>query len=435
MADSYVCSGAIMRCTMGTSQAKLTVLPIRTVYLTGQPMANISDHVSFVNLAPFGRCRSMGFPATASATAAHHGHLTPMPCMHNTPFPWMDGKNDYIIKGDPALLKSSTCACIWGGTISLVTDGQNDTGPADMSKKDTEDFESEQQAEEGLDVDSILDGIQTALDIAGLLPGVGAIPDLTNVAISAFRGDWVGAGISLVAAIPGIGDAATATKLVRNGVKSAAKNAAKDAAKSVAKGVAKDVGKNAAKDVGKNAAKDAGKGAAKDVGKNAAKDAGKGAAKDTGKNTTKTVNKNAANNSPQPAKGKDVKTTDASNKKFLEATQHNKTSRTVNPNDNFDFSKTGNNGSNPFKNDRITADDNYQVDYGKPNVFENTSKPTVDNFTVDNNKPNIFENAGKATEGSKKIDGNSPKALEDTVKQMEKDSKSYPLGHNLDIKG
>lgn len=147
MADSYVCSGAIMRCTMGTSQAKLTVLPIRTVFLTGQPMANISDHVSFVNLAPFGRCRSLGFPATASATAAHHGHLTPMPCMHNTPFPWMDGKNDYIIKGDPALLKSSTCACMWGGTISLVTDGQNDTGPADMSKKAKEKFKNEQKRE------------------------------------------------------------------------------------------------------------------------------------------------------------------------------------------------------------------------------------------------------------------------------------------------
>ena len=107
MADSYVCSGATMKCTMGTSTARLTVLPIRTVFLTGQPMANISDHLTMVNLAPFGRCRSLGFPATAAATAAHHGHLTPMPCMHNTPFPWMGGKMDYIIKGDPALLKSS----------------------------------------------------------------------------------------------------------------------------------------------------------------------------------------------------------------------------------------------------------------------------------------------------------------------------------------
>ena len=140
MADSYVCSGAIMKCSMGTSQAKLTVLPSRTVFLTGQPMANISDHLSMVNLAPFGRCRSMGFPATASAAAANHGSLTPMPCMHNTPFPWMGGKNDYIVKGDPALLKSSTCSCMWGGTISIVDDGQTSTGTVDLNKKTKEIF-------------------------------------------------------------------------------------------------------------------------------------------------------------------------------------------------------------------------------------------------------------------------------------------------------
>lgn len=133
--DSYVCSGAMMKCSMGTSPARLTVLPTRTVFLTGQPMANISDHLSMVNLAPFGRCRSMGFPATASATAANHGTLTPMPCVHNTPFPWMGGKNDYIIKGNPALLKSSTCQCLWGGTISLVTDGQTPVSSIDLSRK------------------------------------------------------------------------------------------------------------------------------------------------------------------------------------------------------------------------------------------------------------------------------------------------------------
>ena len=147
MADSYVCSGATMKCTMGTSTARLTVLPIRMVFLTGQPMANISDHLTMVNLAPFGRCRSLGFPATAAATAAHHGHLTPMPCMHNTPFPWMNGKNDYIVKGDPALLKSSICQCMWGGTISLVTDGQTPTGPADTSKKPSKEFSHNQHKE------------------------------------------------------------------------------------------------------------------------------------------------------------------------------------------------------------------------------------------------------------------------------------------------
>lgn len=149
--DSYVCSGATMRCTMGTSQAKLTVLPTRTVYLTGQPMANISDHLSMINLAPFGNCRSMGFPATAAATAANYGTLTPQPCMHNTPFPWMSGKNDYIIKGDSALLKSSTCQCMWGGTISLVTDGQVGEGTQWLTKKNKQKYTSTQQKADKVD--------------------------------------------------------------------------------------------------------------------------------------------------------------------------------------------------------------------------------------------------------------------------------------------
>ena len=138
MADSYVCSGAMMKCTMGTCPAKLTVLPVRTVFLTGQPMANISDHLTKVNLAPFGLCRSMGFPATASATAAALGTLTPMPCMHNTPFPWMGGKNDYLVQGQPALLKSSTCQCMWGGTICIIDDGQHGEGVQYVQKKQKE---------------------------------------------------------------------------------------------------------------------------------------------------------------------------------------------------------------------------------------------------------------------------------------------------------
>ena len=236
MADSYVCSGATMKCSMGTNQAKLTVLPSRTVFLTGQPMANISDHLSMVNLAPFGRCRSLGFPATASATAANQGSLTPMPCMHNTPFPWMGGKNDYVVKGDPALLKSSTCQCMWGGTISITNDGQKYTGAADMSKVASDVFEDWDASVEGVempDSESILDGIQLGLSVAGFVPGLGAVPDLLNAAISAARGNWSDAGLSVLSAVPLIGDAAAGIKLTKLGV-----NAAKTAkiSKSISSG-------------------------------------------------------------------------------------------------------------------------------------------------------------------------------------------------------
>lgn len=222
--DSYVCSGATMRCTFGDRKAKLTVYPDRTVFLTGQPMANISDHVSLYNIAPFGKCHTTSFPPTGAATAAAHGKLTPMPCVPGTHSNWMQGKDDYIIKGDPALLKSSFCRCCYGGVITITDDGQKDTGRADLSREllvPAEELNRNAEEKSQLDVDSVLDGIQTALDFAGFIPGAGAIPDLLNAAIYAARGDMANAGMSVLAAVPGIGDAAAGAKIAVKGVKAA----------------------------------------------------------------------------------------------------------------------------------------------------------------------------------------------------------------------
>jgi hypothetical protein len=182
-------------------------------------MANIGDHQPFVNVESCGSCQSLLFPPTAEATAANSGELTPMPCMPEVPYKWSGGKNDYIVKGAPALLKSSTCQCIYGGTISLITDGQRNTGPADMSRISIDEFEKDQISAEGLDPDSVLDGIQMALDAAGMVPLAGAVPDLLNAAISACRGNWLDAGISLLAAVPGAGDVVGGAKIAKDGVK------------------------------------------------------------------------------------------------------------------------------------------------------------------------------------------------------------------------
>lgn len=124
-AYSYICSKAKIKCTNGDKISTLTVLPSRTIWLYGQPQANISDHVSMVNIAPCGKCHTTAYPPTGAATAANHGKLTPMPCVPNTPFPWMGGKNDVMLKGDPALISTSKLKCIYGGTITITFDGQN----------------------------------------------------------------------------------------------------------------------------------------------------------------------------------------------------------------------------------------------------------------------------------------------------------------------
>lgn len=154
--NSYVCSGATLKCSFGDKTSRLSVFPDRKVFLTGQPMANTSDHISMYNINPFGKCHTTNYPPTGSATSANHGRLTPMPCVPGTIANWMYGKDDYIVKGQPALLKSSCCRCQWGGVITITNDGQVNTGKPDGNKERRvypEEMKIKQSARMKLDTD------------------------------------------------------------------------------------------------------------------------------------------------------------------------------------------------------------------------------------------------------------------------------------------
>jgi RHS repeat-associated protein len=60
-----------------------------------------------------------------------------------------------------------------------------------------------------------LDGLSMALDVTGIGAAVSWAPDVLNAGISAARGDLSGAGLSLGAAIPGVGNVANAARLAR----------------------------------------------------------------------------------------------------------------------------------------------------------------------------------------------------------------------------
>jgi plasmid stabilization system protein ParE len=62
----------------------------------------------------------------------------------------------------------------------------------------------------------VLNALQTGLSMLGFVPGFGAIADVVNAGISAARGDYLGAGFSLAAAVPFIGDFAAAGKAIRS---------------------------------------------------------------------------------------------------------------------------------------------------------------------------------------------------------------------------
>jgi len=120
----YICGGAQMKCTMGTSPSALVVLPDRQTLLHGQFMGNIMDFKPMVNILPFGLCQSPTNPVVAAATAANLGKLQPMPCIPNTTAPWIPGKIDALLSNQPALLNDCTLICMWAGTISFNDSGQ-----------------------------------------------------------------------------------------------------------------------------------------------------------------------------------------------------------------------------------------------------------------------------------------------------------------------
>ncbi len=121
---NHVCMGAQLQCTMGMAPSKLMVLPTNMVNTSNVPAANIMDHVPMLNVMPFGMCQSPANPTVAAATAAAFGVLTPMPCIPNTPAPWLAGSTTVMLANMPALNQSSKLVCIWAGQISIVQEGQ-----------------------------------------------------------------------------------------------------------------------------------------------------------------------------------------------------------------------------------------------------------------------------------------------------------------------
>lgn len=57
--------------------------------------------------------------------------------------------------------------------------------------------------------------VHSALDVGGMVPGVGAVPDLLNAGIYASEGDKLNTGLSLAAATPLVGLSAGASKLFK----------------------------------------------------------------------------------------------------------------------------------------------------------------------------------------------------------------------------
>lgn len=115
--------GSSMQCSFGAAPSTLMPTP-KTVNTNFVPAGNIMDHIPLINVPPFGMCSCLGNPTVAAATSAAMGVFTPMPCVPNTPAPWMPGKITILLQNFPALDDGSMLQCMYGGTIQFVSAAQ-----------------------------------------------------------------------------------------------------------------------------------------------------------------------------------------------------------------------------------------------------------------------------------------------------------------------
>jgi hypothetical protein len=98
-------------------------------------------------------------------------------------------------------------------------------------------------------LDRILKWIHGALDLAGLTPALGVVPDGVNGAIYVIEGDWANAGLSLGAMVPVFGQGVTTGK---HAVKITRKTLEEAGEAGIKRGIKKETARTAAELVGKS---------------------------------------------------------------------------------------------------------------------------------------------------------------------------------------
>lgn len=126
-----VCDGAVFKCTKGSAPSNLSILPIKQIFLNDKPIAVVSDTKPMVNIKPFGVCLRQQYPP---------------PCTPNISGKW-DNEIKHFICSEPTASTKSTCKCSFGGTISIVQEGQTGIGYASFSAESEEDGKENKKEE------------------------------------------------------------------------------------------------------------------------------------------------------------------------------------------------------------------------------------------------------------------------------------------------
>jgi hypothetical protein len=119
---NLVCTGAALKCSMGTTPATFTA---SGQAVSGRTAAGVVTDVGPKSVPAFGMCTSLQNPAVATASSA--GPLVPQACQPVIAKPWSPGSTKVTIDGVAALDDGSQCKCAWQGAIKVTSAGQATT--------------------------------------------------------------------------------------------------------------------------------------------------------------------------------------------------------------------------------------------------------------------------------------------------------------------
>ena len=111
-----ISSGNMCKCSFGLTPIPLTAFNV-TVNVEGTPIVTNTDTSTLIS---FGMCKTPTNPAVAAVIASSFGTVQQAPCKSVIITPWLNTKNTVLACGKPVCTNSSTCQCMWGGTISII---------------------------------------------------------------------------------------------------------------------------------------------------------------------------------------------------------------------------------------------------------------------------------------------------------------------------
>jgi hypothetical protein len=152
---SYIVHTAMVLCDKAGRQSNVVLTQSHGEFIHGMPQLNVGDNIPFKNILTFGICRSPENPTVQQAAAkviadvkeeTEKGFFDKVmdlisaepsdevgkdlaaqcagACMMMFETEWIDGKEDVLVDGKPALLGRCKLQCIYGGVITLYTSGQ-----------------------------------------------------------------------------------------------------------------------------------------------------------------------------------------------------------------------------------------------------------------------------------------------------------------------